>query len=139
MHVRWHQQVAALDKRTASTQMQKVLHLRLLVHGRVPVRVIEYHAVRARQIDAHAAAPRAQNEAEVLLVRVEPRHEVLALRRLRAAVEAHVDVAVQVQENFQDVEHFAHLREDEAARTRGFELRQEDGQPLQLACTWTAS
>jgi hypothetical protein len=49
----------------------------LLVHGGVPVRVIEDHTVCACQVDADAAATRRRYETKDLLVQVELVHHSL--------------------------------------------------------------
>ncbi len=75
--------------------------LRLRVHRGIPVAVVEDDRVRARQVDAHAAGARAEDEAEVLGVVVEALHEQLAHLHLGGAVQPHVDVAVVVEEGLQ--------------------------------------
>ena len=62
--------------------------LRLRVHRRVPVRVIEDDGVRAGEVDADAARPGRQDEDEVLLVAVEALHERLALLHLGRPVQS---------------------------------------------------
>lgn len=51
----------------------------LLVHRWVPVGIVEYHAVSTRQVDANATAPGRRDEAEDLLIQVEPVDELLPL------------------------------------------------------------
>ena len=53
--------------------------LRLRVHGRVPVRVVEDDGVGPGQVDADAAGPRGQDEAEVARGGVEALHQNLTL------------------------------------------------------------
>ena len=75
--------------------------LRLRVHRGIPVAVVEDDRVRPRQVDAHAAGARAQDEAEVLGVIVEALHEQLAHLHLGGAVQPHVDIAMVVEEGLQ--------------------------------------
>ena len=62
--------------------------LRLRVHRRVPVGVVEDDGVGAGEVDADAAGPGRQDEDEVLLVAVEALHERLALLHLGRTVES---------------------------------------------------
>ena len=59
--------------------------LRLRIHRRVPVRVIEDDRVGARQVDTEAAGARRQNEAEDARVGVEPFHQQLTLLHLQTS------------------------------------------------------
>ena len=96
--------------------------LRLRIHRGVPVAVVEDDRVRARQVDAHPAGARAENEAEVLGAVVEALHEGLAHLHLGGPVQPHVDIAVVVEEGLQDVQHAGHLGEDENAMTSAVEI-----------------
>ena len=69
------------------------------IHGRVPVGVVEDDGVGAGEVHADAAAARGQDEDEELGVGVVALHQDLALLRLGGAVQAHIGVAVQVQEH----------------------------------------
>ena len=84
----------------------------LFIHGGIPIGIIEYDTVGACEIDPDPAAPRGGDEAEDLLVEVELVHESLSHLHLHWAVEAHVSVAVQVQEVLEDVQDARHLSED---------------------------
>ena len=46
--------------------------LRLRVHGRIPVRVVEHNRVCSGEVDSDPPASRRENEAEHALVHVEP-------------------------------------------------------------------
>ena len=86
--------------------------LGLLVHSRVPISVIEDNAVGACQVDADTATSGGGDEAEDLLVQVEPVYEALPHFHLDWTVESHVGVAVQVEETLEDVQDSCHLSED---------------------------
>lgn len=87
--------------------------LRLLVHSRVPVSVVEDDAVSASQVDADTTTPRRGNEAENLLVNVELVDQFLTSLDLHGTVQSHVCVPVQVQKAFKHIEHSSHLRKNQ--------------------------
>ena len=86
--------------------------LGLLVHGWVPVRIVEDNAVSSGEIDADAAAPGRRNEAEYLLVVVESINQLLPVVSAHRSVQPDINVAVQVQKLFKNVKHFGHLSKD---------------------------
>lgn len=96
----WHVHISKTStSNTLTSSTRSPTHLRLLVHSGIPVRVIEDDTVCPGQVDAHATAASAKYERKVLRGRIEARHERLALGRFRAAVQPHVDVAMQVKKN----------------------------------------
>lgn len=74
-----------------------------MFHLRVPIAVEEHHDVRGLQIDAQAARPGAQQEAEEGGVgRVEAVHCVVAIFAAGPAVDAAMGVALDTQRNPND-------------------------------------
>ena len=59
----------------------------------------------------------------------------LSLFNTCGAVQAHIDVAMVVEEGLEDVQHSCHLREDQHPMVPGLQSPQQDVQRLQLACT----
>jgi len=59
--------------------------LRLCVHRRIPVGVIEDDSVGAGQVDTETAGPRRQDKTEYPRVGVEPFHQHLALFHLETS------------------------------------------------------
>ena len=92
--------------------------LRLCVHGRVPVRVIEDDGIGSSQVDSETAAARREDEAEDSVVAVEALHEGVAALYRCGSIETQVGVAVVVEEDLEDVEHARHLGEEEGAGGR---------------------
>jgi len=62
--------------------------LRLSVHRRIPVRVVEDDRVSSSQVHTNASGPRRQNEAEDPFVSVESLHQHLALFHLDSIITA---------------------------------------------------
>ena len=106
--------------------------LRLRVHRRVPVRVVENHRVGAHQIDAQTARPRAEDEDEHLSVVVELLHHLLALGERRGAVHSQIREVVHVQKRLEDVQHPRHLRKQQTAMAFLTQTRKHIAQHLQL-------
>ena len=106
--------------------------LRLRVHRRVPVRVVEDHRVGAHQIDAQTARPRAEDEDEHLSVVVELLHHLLALGERRGAVHSQIREVVHVQKRLEDVQHPRHLRKQQTAMAFLTQTRKHIAQHLQL-------
>ena len=115
----------------------------LSVHGGIPVGVVEDDGVRPGQVDADAAAPGRQDEGEDRRVAVAPLHHGLqckgslknqkmrsemrtdmTLGDLGGPIQTKVAIALVGEERLQDVQHSAHLGEDQAAVTAGLESDQ---------------
>eukprot|EP00166_Cyanidium_caldarium_P000980 ctg_145.g48 len=107
--------------------------LRLRVDGRVPVRVVEYHRVRAGQVQADAAAAGGGDEREIPRVAIEALAQSQAHVGLGEAVHAQVGDAMQAEELLQDVQHARHLGEDERAMSAGLQAVQQHRHLLQFA------
>jgi hypothetical protein len=87
--------------------------LGLFVHGWVPVGVVEDDAVRPCQIDSNTSATCGGYEAEDTFIQVETVYQLLAVLSLDRSVKSNIDVAMEIQELLEDVEHFSHLSEDD--------------------------
>ena len=87
--------------------------LRLFVHGRVPISVVEDHTVRTSEVNTDATAASTRNEAEYLWVEIESIDHLLTSLDSHRAIQSNVGVAVQVEEGLQHVQHPRHLREDQ--------------------------
>jgi hypothetical protein len=107
--------------------------LGLLVHGRVPVGIVEDDAVSTCQVDANTAASGGRDEAKDLGVVVKPIDQLLPVLSFDGAIKSHVDVAVQVEELFENVEHLGHLSEYDNLRPLVVEILEELGHLLELA------
>ena len=145
--------------RVSNAEMESAPVFALSIHLRVEVGVIEDDRVCARQTakgearesnsqsqrtpgtdpehDVDALYPdtpgaRRRDETEHALVGVEALGDVLPVLDLRRAVEAEVEVAVQVQERLEDVEDARHLREDQHAVAARAPLAQQPREHLQL-------
>ena len=121
----------------------------LSVHLWVEITVIENDSVCARQtatnqysmspkeeqdlLDADAPGTRRRNEAENTRIGVESLRNILPVLDLGRAVKAEIQIAMEVEEDFQDIENPSHLCEDEDAVPSGFPLSKETGELLQLA------
>ena len=87
--------------------------LGLLVHCRVPVRVVKDDTVGTCQVDSDATTSCRGDEAEYFWVQIELVHHLLASLYLDRAVKPDVCISMKVEEVLQDVEHASHLGEYE--------------------------
>jgi hypothetical protein len=87
--------------------------LSLLVHGWVPVGVVEDHTVRTRKVDAHTTTTGGGDEAEDTLVQVETIYQLLTVLCFDRTVKTNINVAVEIEELLENVEHFSHLSKND--------------------------
>lgn len=85
--------------------------LRLFVHRRVPVRVVEDHVAGSGQVQPDPSRTRAAYEAQHPGVVVEPLNDRLPELGLGVSVEPHVVEFEHVQHLLENVQHPGHLRE----------------------------
>lgn len=104
--------------------------LTLLVHRGIPVQVVEDDGVRTRKIDTETTRSTRQDEGQNARIAIESLGQHLPLLDLRSPIKTQVTVSVDVEELFQDVEHFGHLGEDQGSMTAGFEVAQQLVQTL---------
>jgi hypothetical protein len=77
----------------------------LLVHGRIPVAVVEDHCVGTHQIHAKSTRTSGKDEEKDSWIRVEAFHEMLAFFHTRGAIQPKVGVPMNVEEGFKHVQH----------------------------------
>lgn len=85
------------------------------------------------EVDSEATRPRRRDEAQDLVVRVEPLGDDLPLFNLGRPVETKVAVSVERKKDLEDVEDLGHLRENEDAMSASLALAQQLVELLQLA------
>lgn len=110
--------------------MKKKSKTYLCIHGRIPVRIIKDYSVRSGQIHSYSSWAGGQNEHKELRVGVESLHQYLPLFWLGGAVQPQVCVSIQIEEHFQDIQHFGHLGEDEGFVATRFQCLKENCQLL---------
>ena len=126
--------------------------LRLLIHKRVEIRIVEDDGVRGGEVEPEPARARGhQHEKRARVRRVERLDQSLALRRRRGAVDAavvelRIDAATAAAAAFdggeahaaeskpvlEDVEHARHLAEEQHAVPPGAKFREEFREELHL-------
>jgi hypothetical protein len=117
-------QAVDMDLARLPDSMRTILRLR--IHCGVPVGVVEYNRIRPSEIDPKTSAPRGEDETEHLGIRIEAIHLPLPVLNMRRPIEPEIRVAVQVQKNFENIQHLAHLREDQASMCTSLQSLQQD-------------
>ncbi|KAH3688323.1 hypothetical protein WICPIJ_000688 [Wickerhamomyces pijperi] len=106
--------------------------LALLVHSRVPIRVVEDNSIGTGQIDTQTTGSGRQDKHLDLWIRVESFCEDLTIFDLRGPIQSHVSDPHDVQETFQDVQDFSHLGEDQSTMPVNLQVHEQFRQLLQL-------
>ena len=104
------------------------------IHLWIPIAVVQNDNVGRRQIDAKAAGARRQHEQELFAARRVKFVDLLLTQLvLSLTVEAAILVAAPPAIILENVEHSAHLREDENARALRLQLYEQFVEQMQLA------
>lgn len=71
--------------------------LRLRIHGRIPIAIIEDNSIGPRKIDPHTTRPRRQNKTEDPFIIIKPLHQNLPLIHLRRSIEPQINMSMVIQ------------------------------------------
>lgn len=107
--------------------------LGLSIHRRVPITVVKDDCVCTCEVDAKTTTARREDKDKDAWVHVETVHLHLSHLRTRRSVETQVGVAVEIQEDLEDVEDLGHLSENQNAMTSLLQTLQEEVELLQLS------